>query len=361
MISPGRLSRNELPADMISLELCLGARGGGARGARGGGGHAVPRCLVARCLDARAGVHVAAAPLPADGGLREAGAAQLAHSHLGEGGEAVADVLVVCGPLEDAVAVFADDQSRLHGQARRPAHRGRRPEVLAHKRARGQLVEEEAGQLVHVVRVVRREKDLVWPLERGHHVARREGDSRRSDLVADLFCDLLLGLDDPSGRQGGLVGAGEGNDDVWRGEGVGPLACPGGCRCLVLPVGRLEVDFEDGARAKLADRARNAGAERIRRAAVGGGGLDAQDEPVSEHLVGLPLERARLELRDVIDLGDAAGDRGVLVVEVPADRLLGDGRGEVVGLRRHDDLEAPDVDVVGAGRRAEVRRGELRG
>ena len=141
-------------------------------------------------------------------------------------------------------------------------------------------------------------------------------------LVADLGGDLLLRLDDPSGRQGGLVGAREGNDDLRRGEGVGPLACPGGCQCLVLPVGRLEVDFEDGARAKLADRARNARAERIRRAAVGGGGLDAQDEPVSEHLVRLPLERGRLELRDVIDLGDAAGDRGVLVVEVPADRLL---------------------------------------
>ena len=34
-----------------------------------------------------------------------------------------------------------------------------------------------------MVRVVRREKDLVWPLERGHRVARREGDSRRSDLI----------------------------------------------------------------------------------------------------------------------------------------------------------------------------------
>ena len=82
-------------------------------------------------------------------------------------------------------------------------------------------------------------------------------------------------------RQGGVGGAREGNDVVRRGEGVGPLALPGSCLRLGLPVGRLVVDFEDGAGAELADRARDAGTNRLRSAAVDGGGLDAEGESVA--------------------------------------------------------------------------------
>ena len=82
------------------------------------------------------------------------------------------------------------------------------------------------------------------------------------------------------------------------------------------------MDFEDRAVAELAVRARDAGAKRLRRAAVGGGRLDAHRVPVPANLVRLPPEGVRLEQRAVRDLEVAAWERAVVLGEKLADLLL---------------------------------------
>ena len=206
-------------------------------------------------------------------------------------------------------------------------------------------------------------------------------------LVTDQGGDLLLRLDDPVGRQGGVArarAAREDNDVLWRGERVVLEARPGHFSRLGLFVGGHVVDVEDGAGAELADRARDPGAKRLGSDAVGGVGLDAQDETVPNHLVRLAREGVRLEPVEVRDLEVAAGERAVVGGEVLMERILwtsggkwvagvvssslvffsrsrlGDGLGRVVRLRRHSDLEAQHVHVDDA-RLVDVRGGKLRG
>ena len=141
-------------------------------------------------------------------------------------------------------------------------------------------------------------------------------------LVSDQGCDLLLRLDDLAGRQGGVAGAREDNDVLWRGEGVVLEARPGHCSRLGLVVGGQVVDVEDGAGAELANRAWDPGAKRLGSDAVGGVGLDAQGETVPDHLVRLAREGVRLEPLAVRDLEVAAGERVVVGGEVLVERIL---------------------------------------